>query len=110
MNAKDAVEERYKTAGSGFSMVIGVKSFQDEKNCTVEVSDNGIGIAQHELDKIMLPYHTTKEAGKGTGLGLSISFGIIREMNGNIEIESTPQSGTTIRVILPKSEITDTRP
>jgi PAS domain S-box-containing protein len=110
MNAKDAVEERHKMAGSGFSMVIGVKSYQDEKNCTVEVSDNGIGIAQHELDKIMLPFHTTKEAGKGTGLGLSISFGIIREMNGNIEIESTPQSGTTIRVIVPKSEITDTRP
>jgi len=53
----------------------------------------------------MLPFYTTKEAGKGTGLGLSISFEIIKEMNGNIDIESDLFQGTTFRITLPIPEI-----
>jgi PAS domain S-box-containing protein len=110
MNAKDALEDRQKKVGSGWQKIIGIKSSGTEMNLFVEVSDNGIGIKRHELDKIMLPFHTTKEAGKGTGLGLSISFGIIREMNGNIEVTSKPQAGTTIRIVIPKTGNSETEP
>ena len=65
------------------------------------MKDNGIGIKKDILDKIMLPFYTTKESGKGTGLGLSIVFGIVKEMNGNIEIQSELLYGTTIRIIIP---------
>lgn len=107
INAKDAIEDRQKKSGGGWHKMIGLKSYQDEVNHYVEITDNGIGIMPHELDKIMLPFHTTKEAGKGTGLGLSISFGIIREMNGTIEVSSTYQSGTTIRILVPRSTNSD---
>ena len=66
--------------------------------------DNGMGIKSAELDKIMLPFHTTKKAGKGTGLGLSISYGIIKEMNGTIEIESEYSRWTRVRITLPLNQ------
>jgi signal transduction histidine kinase len=49
----------------------------------------------------MLPFYTTKEVGIGTGLGLSVSFGIIKELNGNIDIESKPNLGTLFRISIP---------
>jgi signal transduction histidine kinase len=64
------------------------------------VKDNGIGIKPENLEQIMLPFYTTKEAGKGTGLGLSITFGIIKEMNGEITFQSEPQNGTTVTIKL----------
>lgn len=103
-NAKDALEEKRKTPKSSFKKKIRIRSWYDESKDYIEVSDNGSGIAKEDLDMIMLPFFTTKEAGMGTGLGLSVSFGIIKEMNGNIEVESNPRSGTTFRITLPVPE------
>ncbi len=103
INAKDAIEERYNLVKSRWHKIIGVKTQPGKNQVIVVVSDNGIGIKPDELDKIMLPFHTTKEAGKGTGLGLSISFGIIREMNGSIEVTSKYSEGTNVRIVIPES-------
>jgi two-component system NtrC family sensor kinase len=65
----------------------------------VQVTDNGTGIDEEHINKIMLPFYSTKEEGKGTGLGLSISYEIIRDMGGKIEIESTKMTKTDIRLI-----------
>jgi two-component system, NtrC family, sensor kinase len=65
------------------------------------VKDTGIGIESKDIDKVMLPFYSTKKEGVGTGLGLSISFGIIRDMNGIIEIQSERLVGTTIRIMIP---------
>ena len=80
---------------------IEISAYQDCKQIIVEVKDNGIGIKPEELEKIMLPFYTTKEAGKGTGLGLSITFGIIKEMKGEISFQSEPNKGTKVTIKLP---------
>jgi len=100
-NAKDALEEKTKTLKQDFEKTIGIRTYCDALTNYVEVRDNGIGIRNEDIDRIMLPFYTTKKVGKGTGLGLSISFGIIKELNGNIEVESEPLKGTLFRVSLP---------
>jgi C4-dicarboxylate-specific signal transduction histidine kinase len=101
INARDGLEEKQKLNGDNFHKLIEIKSYQKKQFIFVEVKDNGIGIKPDVLDKIMLPFFTTKEAGKGTGLGLSISFGIIKEMNGNIEIQSEFSLGTSLQISIP---------
>ena len=68
----------------------------------VVVRDHGTGIPREQLDKIFVPFFTTKE--KGSGLGLAISHSIIRKHLGRIDVESTMGVGTTFRVVLPASE------
>ncbi|NDV18500.1 two-component sensor histidine kinase [Pseudodesulfovibrio sp. JC047] len=67
------------------------------------VEDTGPGIPAANLNRIFDPFFTTKPVGKGSGLGLSICFGIIHQMGGEIEVESTVGKGTrfTLRFPLP---------
>jgi PAS domain S-box-containing protein len=101
INSKDAIEELEVQRDSSYEKKITIQAYTSCKQIVVEVLDNGIGIKQEELEKIMLPFYTTKEAGMGTGLGLSITFGIIKEMKGEISFKSEPLNGTKVTIKLP---------
>lgn len=68
---------------------------------SVEVIDEGTGIAPDKLDKVFEPFFTTKGVGKGTGLGLSTVYGIVKQSGGFIFADSVEGQGTTFRLLFP---------
>ena len=68
---------------------------------TVEVLDNGCGIAPEHLPQVFDPFFTTKPVGVGTGLGLFVCHGIVEALGGEIVVDSPSGRGTSVRVRLP---------
>ncbi|MBO6620704.1 MAG: GHKL domain-containing protein [Balneola sp.] len=77
---------------------ISISAKEAEDKTIVSITDSGCGIPDEMLNKIFDPFFTTKEQGKGTGLGLSIVYNIIKELNGDIEIDSIVDKGTTVKL------------
>ena len=81
--------------------LIEVRVSTGREEVIADVSDNGAGIADEVVSRIFDPFFTTKGRGMGTGLGLSISYGIVREHDGTMHVESVPGRFTRFRVELP---------
>lgn len=102
LNARDAmlnqeaIERQYDHCRP---KVVSIKSFVEHDRVVVTISDTGPGIPESIRSKVFEPFFTTKKAEEGTGLGLSICYGIIKEHNGAIEIESG--QGATFRMSFP---------
>jgi two-component system NtrC family sensor kinase len=73
----------------------------------IKISDTGVGIPKENLTKIFEPFFSTKPGGKGTGLGLSVVYGIVKQHQGKIEIESEVNKGTTVTLTFPKKLLSE---
>jgi PAS domain S-box-containing protein len=84
--------------------LISIKTDYIKPNVIIEITDTGTGISPNNLEKVTVPFFTTKNPGEGTGLGLSITFNIIKEHNGQLEFKSELGKGTTVKIVLPKND------
>lgn len=106
-NARDAMSDGGKLT-VGVDLVV-INDEDAQQNCEIppgryvclSVSDTGCGIAPELLPRIFDPFFTTKEIGKGTGLGLATVYGIVKQHNGWMDVQSAIDQGTTFRIFLP---------
>lgn len=79
-----------------------IRSFLKEDKVFIVFKDNGIGMSPEVKEKVFEPFFTTKDVGEGTGLGMSIVFKIVESHKAKMEVDSAPNQGTTITLILNK--------
>jgi len=82
----------------------GLDKTLDGRYVCIEVSDTGVGMDESVQKRIFEPFFTTKVMGQGTGLGLSVVYGIVKNHDGFINVESKPESGTSFRLYFPVAQ------
>jgi PAS domain S-box-containing protein len=106
VNARDAMPRGGKlTIAIDFAGVeesSGVAGMEPGNYVRLNVTDTGCGMDHETQTRIFEPFFTTKPPGTGTGLGLSTVYGIVKQSNGQIAVESAPGRGAAIRIYLPE--------
>lgn len=107
VNSRDAM------AGAGKITIETGTSILDDAFCSIHpgskpgeytvltVRDTGSGMDRETMDRLFEPFFTTKELGKGTGLGLATTYGIVKQNDGFIEVQSEPGKGSVFRIYFP---------
>jgi two-component system, cell cycle sensor histidine kinase and response regulator CckA len=108
VNARDAITGKGHVSISTGDRQL-EKSSYDQSSYTsageyavITVKDSGTGISSKDIGHIFEPFFTTREMGQRTGLGLSTVYGIVKQNNGFVEVDSEPGKGTEIRICLPR--------
>ena len=100
LNARDAMPD-----GGTVTISTTLVDGQDRgHHARLIVRDTGLGMDDDTRARALEPFFTTKQEGRGTGLGLATVYGIVQQLRGTIEIESTTSTGTTLTIDLPLSE------
>lgn len=76
-------------------------TLENKEYLRLSVSDTGSGIPREYTERVFEPFFTTKAPGEGTGLGLSIVHGVVQDLKGTMDLESSPGEGTTVTILLP---------
>jgi len=101
-NAFDAMRDKVQAEGRSYVPSMDVSTFKKNGHITLEFEDNGPGIPEEIIDKILQPFFTTKKGTQGTGLGLSITHDIIKAHGGSLQIQSSVGK-TIFRITLPEN-------
>jgi PAS domain S-box-containing protein len=110
LNSRDAMEDGGNLTISSTAVEIDdaycahTPEAQPGRFVCLTVKDNGHGMDSATLNRIFEPFFTTKEQGKGTGMGLATVYGVLKQHEGWVEVDSAPRRGTTIRAYLPVAE------
>ena len=78
-----------------------IRTRREDDRVIVTAADTGVGMTADVRRRIFEPFYSTKPAGGGTGLGLSVTYGIIHAHDGTISVESEPDVGSTVTIVLP---------
>jgi two-component system NtrC family sensor kinase len=105
-NSRFALNERYRDTSPDKKILFSSKAVEIDgcKYCRLVVRDHGTGIPQGILERLFDPFFTSKPAGSGTGLGLSISYGIVKNHNGILRVDSILNDYTEMIIEIPASE------
>jgi PAS domain S-box-containing protein len=111
VNARDAMPRGGPlTITAELVVVVDAKHMEREPDAVIgtfvrlSVADEGSGMDEAVRRRIFEPFFTTKEVGKGTGMGLATVYGIVKQHQGWIEVESKPGAGSVFRVFLPVAD------
>lgn len=96
MNGAQAMQ-----SSGGGRLIIRTRLIPQDESVELTVQDTGEGIAPENLSKIFDPFFTTKAEGKGVGLGLAVLYGIVKAHEGEVEVVSQRNQGTTFTITLP---------
>jgi signal transduction histidine kinase/ActR/RegA family two-component response regulator len=100
VNARDAMPD-----GGTLTLVLDEAPTEDSScGIRLRVTDTGTGMDADVMDHAFEPFFTTKEVGRGTGLGMATVYGIVSRWGGSVTLDSTPGSGTTVTVLLPRTD------
>ena len=102
-NARDALNDRYPEFDENKALRISVGLAEREEGSWIRtiVEDHGSGIPADIIERIFDPFFSTKPKERGTGLGLSISYGLVRDHDGQLLVESKPNTYTRFTMDLP---------
>jgi two-component system cell cycle sensor histidine kinase/response regulator CckA len=108
VNARDAMPQGGKLLIATSNVEVDSREVVEDEEVAsgayvlLSIRDSGTGMSEETRQHIFEPFYTTKETGKGTGLGLSIVYGIVRQSNGFIRMETAQGEGTVFHIYLPR--------
>jgi signal transduction histidine kinase/CheY-like chemotaxis protein len=98
LNASEAMQ-----AGGRLTIAVRDTTESDAGYVLLAFTDTGTGMSDEVKERAFEPFFSTKGVGKSSGLGLSMAYGFVKQSGGQIDIDSMPGQGTTVRILLPRT-------